>query len=706
MRFDAVVAGGGHNGLVAATLLARAGRSVCVLERRDEVGGAAVSVRPWPGVDARLSRYAYLVSLFPSSLRARLGVATELRPRGGREPDAFASPAVQAWRELTGRAARALSPTLLEPLQPRNEVLAGLDGDVREALFEAPLAVALERFFDDDEVRGTILTDGLIGTFASAAESSLRQNRCFLYHVIGDGHGRWDVPVGGMGRLTDELAAAARRAGAVIRVGVEVESIDSDGTDAEVACAGGARITARHVLVGAGSLARPLLGSEEAEAEPPWGSQLKLNMLVRRLPRPRESDWTPEQAFTGTFHVNEGYAQLERAYREASAGVIPSLPPCELYCHSLTDPSILGPELRAAGAHTLTVFGLHMPAWLFAGGAAAHAAAKADAIAATIRSLESVFAEPLEDCLWRDADGVPCLEALNPDRARGRARDARRAHLPPRSQLAVRRVRRGRSALWGVETSLANVWICGAAARRGGGVSGIPGHNAARAVLAAGDRVESGLSAPRRRGRDAQGRLRRGAQRPKRRTRSSIRKGVRSRGRDIALNCAPLLPEAIVRDVLVVGSRRGEVAARGQHPSSPQLTSRPIKRSRTRQRVTRRDSTTCERVRWTRPSRCRSMISRSRSALSCVRTRAIASASPVTLHASTTSGVAAQRRRDLVEQRPGGEEQLDERLGRVAERSVIDDGGETLAATPSRRSRSTRRLTAGADSATRRAMSS
>src|SRR5919202_2736758 len=80
-RYDAVVVGGGHNGLVAAAYLARAGRSVLVLERRDHVGGAAVSERPWPGVDARLSRYSYLVSLFPRAVASELGLGVELRRR-------------------------------------------------------------------------------------------------------------------------------------------------------------------------------------------------------------------------------------------------------------------------------------------------------------------------------------------------------------------------------------------------------------------------------------------------------------------------------------------------------------------------------------------------------------------------------------------------------------------------------------------------
>ena len=97
----------------------------------------------------------------------------------------------------------------------------------------------------------------------------------------------------------------------------------------------------------------------------PEGSQLKLNMVLRRLPRLRDAGVTPEDAFAGTFHVHESYSQLQAAYKEAAAGWIPWIPPAEAYCHSLTDPSVLPPELAASGAQTLTVFALHMPARLF-----------------------------------------------------------------------------------------------------------------------------------------------------------------------------------------------------------------------------------------------------------------------------------------------------------------------------------------------------
>ena len=148
----------------------------------------------------------------------------------------------------------------------------------------------------------------------------------------------------------------------------------------------------------------------------PRAAQLKLNLLLARLPRLRDAAVTPEEAFAGTLHVNEGYEQLEAAYAQAARGGIPALPPCEAYCHSLTDPSMLSDELRAAGAQTLTVFGLHMPARLFAGD---HAAAKARAVQATLRSLDSVLAEPIADCLLTGPDGEPCLEARTPQELEG-----------------------------------------------------------------------------------------------------------------------------------------------------------------------------------------------------------------------------------------------------------------------------------------------
>ncbi|MEV8316501.1 NAD(P)/FAD-dependent oxidoreductase [Streptomyces sp. NPDC059900] len=509
-RYDAVIVGGGHNGLVAAAYLARAGRSVLLLERLSATGGAAVSSRPFAGVDARLSRYSYLVSLLPRKIVRDLDLDFRVRTRtvssytpterdgrpagllvGGGEArtrDAFerltgGPREYEAWREfyaMTGQVAEQVFPTLTEPLPTREALRERIgDEDAWRVLFEEPIGVAIEERFHDDLVRGVVLTDALIGTFADAHDASLRQNRCFLYHVIGGGTGDWNVPVGGMGALTGALANAARAAGAELATDHEVTRIESDGRSAEVTYrtpGGESTVAARHVLVNASPQELAALTGDTPPA-PAEGAQLKVNMLLERLPRLRDTSVDPHEAFAGTFHIGEGYGELATAYARAASGELPAAPPSEIYCHSLTDPSILAPELVERGCQTLTLFGLHTPARLFARD---NDAVRAELLKSTLAQLDAHLAEPLADCLATDEDGRPCIEAKTP---LDLERDLR---LPGGNifhrELAFPYAQEG-TGRWGVETRHANVLLCGAGAVRGGGVSGIPGHNAAMAAL-------------------------------------------------------------------------------------------------------------------------------------------------------------------------------------------------------------------------------
>ncbi len=512
-RYDVAVIGGGHNGLTAAAYLALAGKSVIVLERLDELGGAAVSAQAFPGVDARLSRYSYLVSLLPqriiddlrldirlarrrySSYTPLPGTGTGLLVDTG-DPAATAASftAVGAARDAaawstfyagTARLAHALFPTVTEPLMTRREARRLLDDDTLWGeLIEQPIGATVEKTFAHDLVRGVVITDALIGTFAPTIDETLAANRCFLYHVIGGGTGDWDVPIGGMGAVSGALRAAARDAGAQLVTGADVVAVTPDG---EVTYRRGdteQRLVATAVLanVAPSELAR-LLGET---APRPEGAQSKVNLLLKRLPRLHDARLDPIAAFGGTFHVNEGFGQLGAAHEAALAGGIPEPLPVEIYCHSLTDPSILSPELRATGAQTLTVFALQTPDRLVT--EATNDARRDELQAAVLRSLDGVLAEPLSELLVTDADGRPCIETkttLDLEHAL-RLPGGNIFHGPlawpfaddgaPRSTAAER---------WGVATGHERILLCGAGAQRGGGVSGLGGHNAAMAVLEA-----------------------------------------------------------------------------------------------------------------------------------------------------------------------------------------------------------------------------
>jgi phytoene dehydrogenase-like protein len=509
---DIVIVGGGHNGLTAAAYLAKAGRSVLLLERDDHVGGAAISADAFAGVDARLSRYSYLVSLLPSRIIEELGLSIELArrryssytpdpvdPSNGLLVDSGDAGATLAsftrigagtdatpWLQLTedlGRAARALFPTVCEPLPTRSEArrLVG-DDDLWNELIEHPLGDMLRRRFDNDLVRGVLATDGLIGTFTSVHDASLDANRCYLYHSIGNGTGDWDVPIGGMGAVTGELERVAREAGARILTNAEVTAISADGTVRYRVAGQDESATGGRVLANVAPwVLRGLLG--EPAGPKPEGAQVKVNLLLRRLPRLLDPAVSAEAAFGGTFHINEALSQLEGAYADATAGRVPTPVPCEIYCHSLSDPSILSPELAASGAHTLTVFGLHTPHRLTSPD---NQATRAALQAAVLASLNSVLAEPIEGLLLNDSAGRPCIEtkttadleaALNlpgGDIFHGLLSWPFLEDDDPRDTAAER---------WGVSTGHPRIMLCGAGARRGGGVSGIGGHNAAMAVL-------------------------------------------------------------------------------------------------------------------------------------------------------------------------------------------------------------------------------
>lgn len=503
-----VIVGGGHNGLTSAAYLARAGHRVTVLERLDHVGGAAISAEAFAGVPARLSRYSYLVSLMPRSIADDLGLSVRLvrrryssyTPLPGTDRgllidnrDAAATAASFAsvgagadaagfsrFHARTGEVARNLFPTLTRPLPTESEARA-LFGADWGPLVERPIGEAISEAVASDLVRGVIATDALIGTFASVFDAGLEQNRCLLYHVIGQGTGDWDVPIGGMGVVSGGIEAAARAAGATIVTGAEVTSVMPDGEVVYRAGDADHRVGADLVLAGCAPAVLARLMGEDAPR--PQGAQVKVNMLLRRLPRLREAGLDPRAAFGGTFHVHESLPELERAWAVASGGEVPDPLPLEIYCHSLADRSILGAEL-GEDAQTLTVFGLHVPDALV--DAVGNDELRSRLQRAVFASLDSVLGEPLEPLLAVDPAGHPCVEVRT-------TRDLEASLAMPGGQIfhgplawpwaEADEPLDTPACRWGVATAHERVLLCGAGARRGGGVSGVGGHNAAMASL-------------------------------------------------------------------------------------------------------------------------------------------------------------------------------------------------------------------------------
>jgi phytoene dehydrogenase-like protein len=512
-KHDVIIIGGGHNGLVAASYLAKAGKSVLLLEANDELGGATTSVKPFPDYDARLSRYSYLVSLLPDRIVADLGIhfktlgrnVSSYTPyhREGRDDGLLVSSdwdestadsfkrltgsdrEAAAWRKFYGEIAelaQRFAPSLLQPLKSAAELRSEIGlPDVWRNLMEIPIGEVIRDRFGDDLVRGVVLTDALIGTFVPADD--LQANRCFLYHLIGNGSGQWRVPQGGMGALVKELHRIASAEGVEIKLRSKVTALESGPSGVRVETESGQAHVAKDLLFAAAPqhLARLRGQAVPASLE---GSQLKINMLLSRLPR-LKSGVDPRLAFAGTFHANESFCQLEAAYAEARSGEMPRTLPLEMYCHTLTDPTILSDELNQRGFQTLTLFGLHTPAQLFdADPERAKELAKERAMA----SLNQYLLDPIESVLAPCRDGSLAIEVKSP-------LDLEKDVSLPRGNIFHRDLdfpfldgdpRDGGKPLWGAETDDPHIYLAGAGARRGGGVSGIAGHNAAMALLGQG----------------------------------------------------------------------------------------------------------------------------------------------------------------------------------------------------------------------------
>jgi len=527
-RYDVVILGAGHNGLVAASYLGRARLSVLLLEKNDYIGGATTSQKLFPDYDARLSRYSYLVSLFPEKIIRDLGLKLELRRRAtgsftpyiksGQHDSLLISnldegASRRSIVDLTGSEtefeqmkrfyhlsrvfAEHTWDSMLEPLVAKEEMKRRFEVDdvSREAwrsLAEEPLGRALERYLQNDLVRGLVLTDAKVGIFTHPHDPSLVQNRCFLYHLIGNKTGEWKVPVGGMGAVARELEQSARSAGAELLTNVDLSDVDLSNKTKSVSFGVAGKkqtVDARFLLVNFG---RNVLAKYSGETYKPEavdeGSVFKINMLLQRPPKLKAKKYSPTEAWCGTFHSDEGYEQMNASYEQAAKGQLPEKAPCEVYCHTLTDESILSPELREQGFHTITLFGLDAPYSLFAKD---NEKVRKQAQRKFLASMNQWLEEPLEDCLAVARDGSLCIESKSPVDIEN-SLGMYHGNIFQNSPSWPFATKKEQVGTWGVETEWENVFLCGSSALRGGAVSGIPGHNAARKVL----EIVGGSAAP------------------------------------------------------------------------------------------------------------------------------------------------------------------------------------------------------------------
>jgi phytoene dehydrogenase-like protein len=498
VTYDAVIVGAGHNGLVAAAYLARAGRRVCVLERHEVIGGASVSEHPWSGWT--VSAASYVCSLLHPEIIADLDLpshgyvayrkaAASFTPlldgrslllsrdddANAREIAAFNKRDVAGFRSLEVERSR-LGRLIFDAMNADAPDFGRFDGAAR-AMFVGSAADFVEQYIEEPVLQAESVNDGLIGTYAGPRTPGT--GYVLAHHNAGRAlgvQGAWGFVRGGMGAIARAIASAATAAGAEIRCDAKVGAFNiRDGRVAGVSLTDGSEVIGRTVLSNADPKTTFLDLTPAGTLEDAFlrrvhdwsctGVSLKVNFALGELPnytcRPG-IDVQPHHS--ATVHVADSIDYLQTAYEDARSGTVSRAPLIECYMQSPTDDSI-----APRGKHLLSVFAQYFP---YDRGDGPWTQSQRDAAADGIIASLARFAPNLPNAVEaRQIFAAPDLE---------RRFGLSGGHIF-HGELLPGQIFEGRFA---TRTPLPGLYLCGSGAHPGGCVSGSPGLRAARAVLA------------------------------------------------------------------------------------------------------------------------------------------------------------------------------------------------------------------------------
>ncbi len=521
-KYAAIVIGGGHNGLVTAAYLARAGKKVVVLERREVLGGCAVTEEIWPGY--RVSTGAYLVSLLQERIIRELELERfgyQVLPKDpaffsvypdGRhlffwqdekktlaevakfsKRDAEAFPKYEAYLERLAVVVESLllvTPPELPPKKPGDFVeylkligrfrkLSPADITGLVKIFTQSAADLLDTWFESPEIKVTLATDGVIG--ANGGPRSAGTAYILMHHCMGGVAGKrglWGFVKGGMGAVSEAIAASARSKGAEIRTDAAVDHVlIRDGRARGVVLQNGEELHAPVVASNLDPKATFLKMVQPDQLEPDFrtsiehfrveGTSLKMNLALDGLPDFTAYPGTPGPQHGATMHICPSIDYVERAWDDAKYGRPSHNPLIEMTC-----PTIYDPALAPFGKHIMGIFLQYAP-------------------------------YTLRDATWddlREPYGDRILEVISEYAPNMKQIVRERQVLSPldlerRFGIAGGNIFHGEMSLdqmfflrpvanWArYKTPITGLYLCGSGAHPGGGVMGAPGYNAARAIL-------------------------------------------------------------------------------------------------------------------------------------------------------------------------------------------------------------------------------